>query len=209
MLPEKELLNQLGYITNMSDIHTIAGCDEVGRGSLAGPVVACCVVLKNTIPKNLLKEIKDSKELSAQKRLYLSEEIKKHAYFAISEVSTDVIDQINILQASLFAMKNAYESVTKYINPSVLIVDGNKGFENNIPTVALIKGDSKSTTVAAASIIAKTHRDYLMKQLSCHFPEYNWDKNCGYATKEHLDGIIKFGININHRKTFAPIKNLL
>ena len=185
----------------------IAGCDEVGRGCLAGPVVACCLCFKVDTPEDLLSHIKDSKKLSSKKREIISEQIKLYSHYKIAEVSVEIIDEINILQASLLAMKNAYEELSKEISPKFLIIDGNKSFKTDIPSFAIVKGDEKSLSIAGASILAKVYRDQLMKDLSVDYQDYDWENNAGYGTKKHLVGLANNGITIHHRKSFNPVKN--
>ncbi len=182
----------------------VAGVDEVGRGSLAGPVVAAAVIIDiNNIPDG----INDSKRLSKKKRLEISNEIIKYSIYSIAEASVEEIDQINILQASLLAMKRAIEGLSK--KPKTVLIDGNFKPKTNLPTHTIIKGDNKSLAIAASSIIAKVYRDNLMTDLSNKYPEYLWNKNAGYGTKEHLLAIKKCGITPIHRKSFKPIHNIL
>ena len=182
----------------------VAGVDEVGRGPLAGPVVAAAVIIDiNNIPN----EINDSKRLSKKKREEISNEIIKYSIYSIAEASVEEIDQINILQASLLAMKRAIEGLSK--KPKTVLVDGKFKPKTNLPTHTIVKGDSKSLAIAASSIIAKVYRDNLMTDLSKKYPEYLWNKNAGYGTKEHLLAIKKCGITPIHRKSFKPIHNIL
>lgn len=185
----------------------VAGTDEVGRGCLAGPVVACCLCFKENVPNELLSQIRDSKKLSPKKREILAEQIKQHAYYKIAEISVEIIDEINILQASLKAMEQAYIELSHEIKPKFLIIDGNKNIKIDIPSFTVIKGDDKSLSIAGASILAKVHRDQLMKELAVDSPHYDWENNAGYGTKKHLAGIQKQGITNHHRKSFAPVKN--
>ena len=182
----------------------VAGVDEVGRGPLAGPVVAAAVIIDiNNIPNG----INDSKRLSKKKREERSNEIIKYSIYSIAEASVEEIDQINILQASLLAMKRAIEGLSK--KPKTVLVDGKFKPKTNLPTHTIIEGDSKSLAIAASSIIAKVYRDNLMTDLSKKYPEYLWNKNAGYGTKEHLLAIKKCGITPIHRKSFKPIHNIL
>lgn len=151
----------------------VCGTDEVGRGCLAGPVVACCLSFKNNVPSELLNKIKDSKKLSSKKREELEKQIKEYSHYKISEVSVEIIDQINILQASLLAMKEAYKKLSEEISPNFLIIDGNKSLETDIPSYAIIKGDDKSLSIAGASILAKVYRDNLMSNLAKENPNYD------------------------------------
>ena len=182
----------------------LAGVDEVGRGSLIGPVYAAAVILNNSIDKKLLK---DSKALTKDKREELEKYIKKNSIWAIGQASTKEIEKINILHASLLAMKRAVLKLKK--KPSLVLIDGNKipNLENyNLKYV--IKGDQKISSISAASIIAKVSRDRFITTLSKKFKNYGWDTNSGYGTKKHLNAIKKFGITKYHRKTFSPICNM-
>ena len=182
----------------------VAGVDEVGRGPLAGPVVAAAVIINiNHVPDG----INDSKKLSKKNRLKISNEIKKHSIYSIAEASVEEIDKINILQASLLAMRRAIERLPT--KPMTVLVDGKFKPKTNFTTHSIKKGDTKSLSIAASSIIAKVFRDDLMKDFSKKYPEYLWEKNAGYGTKEHLLAIKKCGITPIHRKSFKPIYNIL
>ena len=179
----------------------IAGVDEVGRGSLIGPVYAAAVILDKSINKKLLK---DSKKLTKSNREILARYIKKNSIWAIGKASVKEIEKINILQASLLAMKRAIIKLRK--KPSLVLVDGNKVPKiKNYELNAIIKGDQKMPSISAASIIAKVARDKMITILGKKFKGYNWEKNCGYCTKEHLKAIKNLGITSHHRKTFSPI----
>ncbi|MDR0822473.1 MAG: ribonuclease HII [Endomicrobium sp.] len=182
------------------------GIDEAGRGPLAGPVTAAAVILPQTFYH---KDINDSKKLSPKKREELSEIIKKEALtYAIISIDNTIIDTINILQASLLAMKKAVLSLK--IKPKICLIDGNKkipDLEFNQETI--VGGDAKSASIAAASILAKVERDKIMIDFSKQFANYNFQKHKGYATKEHIAEIKKHGICVIHRKTFAPIPQIL
>ena len=179
----------------------VAGVDEVGRGSLIGPVYAAAVVLNKSINRRLLK---DSKILSKSKREVLSKYIKKNSIWAIGKASTKEIEKINILNASLLAMERAVKKLKK--KPVLVLVDGNKLPEmKNYKLKSIIKGDQKIASISAASIIAKVTRDKIITNLGKNFKDYNWDKNSGYGTREHLKTIKKLGITKHHRKTFSPI----
>ena len=176
-----------------------AGCDEVGRGCLAGPVVAAAVILPLDYKHNLLT---DSKKLSKTKRETIKIDILNDAIaYAISEISNDVVDKINVLQASLLGMHKALDQLN--LLPEFILVDGNKFIPyRNIPHQCIIKGDGKYLSIAAASILAKTHRDDLMEKLSNTHPEYGWERNVGYPTKQHRNAIAKYGITPYHRRSF-------
>lgn len=180
------------------DIKLIAGCDEAGRGPLAGPVVAASVVFPNDF---YFEGINDSKKLSHKEREELFPIILSNALSCSAAcISHGKIDEINILNASLLAMKTAVERLK--VEPDLILVDGNKVFEYDVPVFSIIKGDSKSFTIAAASIIAKVVRDRIMDRLNEHYPEYNWKKNKGYPTRKHLEAVRTFGETPLHRKTF-------
>jgi ribonuclease HII len=182
----------------------IAGVDEVGRGSLIGPVYASAVILNKSINKKLLK---DSKTITKAKRELLSIYIKKNSIWAIGKASVDEIDKINILQASLLAMKRAIKKLKK--KPSQVLIDGNKVPDlKNYNLKAVIKGDQKIASISAASIIAKVARDKFITTLAINNKGYGWEQNFGYGTKKHLKAIKKLGINKHHRKTFSPISKL-
>ena len=183
----------------------LAGVDEVGRGSLIGPVYAAAVILNKSINKKLLK---DSKILTKDKREVLDTYIKKNSIWAIGQASVEEIEKINILHASLLAMKRAILKLNK--RPSLVLIDGNKLPDlKNYKLKFVIKGDQKIPSISAASIVAKVSRDKFITKLSKQFNGYGWDTNSGYGTKEHLKAIKKLGITKYHRKTFLPISNLL
>ena len=176
-----------------------AGCDESGRGCLAGPVVAAAVILPKKFKNKILN---DSKVLSKKKRELLRPIIEEQAIsWAIGIVSSSEIDQINILNASLLAMHRAIKKLGS--KTELLIIDGNffKSYLD-IPHECIIKGDSKFMSIAAASILAKTYRDDIMRELDLNFPNYHWKSNKGYPTKKHRKAIAEFGVNKYHRKTF-------
>jgi ribonuclease HII len=176
-----------------------AGCDEVGRGCLAGPVVAAAVIL----PKNYQHELlNDSKQLTKEDRLALQADIVRDALaWAVAEVSNEEIDEINILNASFKAMHLALDQLTK--RPEFLLIDGNR-FKpyREVKFECVIKGDGKYLSIAAASVLAKNYRDELMSKLSEEFPGYGWHTNVGYPTIQHRDGIRELGITPYHRKSF-------
>ena len=183
----------------------VAGVDEVGRGSLIGPVYAAAVILNKSINKKLLK---DSKVISKDKRVLLSNYIKKNSIWAIGKASKNEIDKFNILQASLLAMKRAIKKLKK--KPSHVLIDGNKLPKlNNYKFKAVIKGDQKIASISAASIIAKVSRDNFIISLAKKNVGYNWDQNYGYGTKQHIKAIKKLGVNKHHRKTFSPVSKMI
>lgn len=179
----------------------IVGIDEVGRGPLAGPVMAAAVILSSEI-----EGLADSKKLSAKTRELLFEKIIKTSKVAIGSASVEEIDKINILQASLLAMQRAYNNLE--IIADLALVDGNKAPKlNAIEIQTIIGGDAKVPAISAASIIAKVTRDKIMCELGLEFPYYLWHKNAGYGTKAHLEAIEQYGITKHHRLSFAPIKD--
>ncbi|MGB2128116.1 MAG: ribonuclease HII [Flavicella sp.] len=182
-----------------SKVELEVGVDEAGRGCLSGPVVAAAVILPEGFSHPLLN---DSKKLTEKQRLLLKPIIEAQAVsYGVGIVSEKEIDDINILQASILAMHRAVDSLTTC--PQFIIVDGNKfNPYKDIPHATIVKGDAKFMSIAAASVLAKTHRDLLMDNLHEAFPCYNWKKNKGYPTKEHRAGILKHGVSIYHRKTF-------
>lgn len=182
-----------------------AGCDEAGRGCLAGPVCAAAVILPQGFSHPL---INDSKQLSEKKRDLLREVIEREALaWAVAVVEPQEIDKINILNASILAMHRALDALR--IRPEAIIVDGNR-FKpyQDIPHTTIVKGDGKYLSIAAASILAKTHRDEIMTRLHEEYPQYKWDHNKGYPTAEHYDAILKHGVTPQHRQSFTLYKPL-
>ncbi len=189
----------------------IAGVDEAGRGPLAGPVVAACVVIDSSfkIDSDDLMLIADSKKLSSKKREMLFPKIKESVLAVeISVINNDSIDKINVLRAALLAMKKAINKLD--IKPDIVLVDGNQKIRDfEIMQETIIDGDQKVWTIAAASIIAKVSRDYLMKEFANIYPAYGFEKHKGYGTKFHLEKLNELGPCPIHRKSFAPVKKLL
>ena len=186
---------ELKYKTNCIE----AGCDEAGRGCLAGPVFAAAVILPDDFSNEWLN---DSKQLSEKQRSRLRTVIEQEALaWAVASVDNHEIDQINILNASILAMHRALDQLT--VRPEHIIVDGNR-FKpySQIPHLCIVKGDGKYMSIAAASILAKTHRDEYMEKLHQQFPYYNWQKNKGYPTREHREGIARYGTTDFHRMSF-------
>lgn len=194
----EEKLQSKGYFT-------IAGVDEVGRGPIAGPVYAAAVILN---PYHIPEGLNDSKKLSARKRNLISEQIIKHADVSIASASEREIEEINILRASHLAMMRAIDGLKS--TPNHVLIDGNLlPHDLTIPATAVIKGDTRSVSIAAASIVAKISRDLIMCDLGQQFPGYGWDKNAGYPTLQHLKALQDLGVTPHHRRTFKPIYNIL
>lgn len=183
----------------------IAGVDEVGRGCLAGPVVAAAVILDHNRP---IKGLRDSKKLSAKKRDELAEEIKEKALaWSVAAMGPEVIDKINILQATLEAMKAAVEKLP--VEPDFVQVDGNKLPKWKWLSEAVVKGDDKVEWISAASIIAKTTRDAYMCKIAELYPQYGFEHHVGYGTAEHIKALKAYGPTPIHRKTFAPVREVI
>ena len=189
----------MSLLNSWSNQYIEAGCDEVGRGCLCGPVVAAAVIIDHQFNHNL---INDSKQLSFRTRIELDSYIKENVLdYSIAELSPEFIDEHNILNASIHAMHRALDQLKT--RPELILVDGNKFHPYNyIPHQCIIKGDTKFLSIAAASILAKNYRDLLMIELHEEFPEYGWNKNMGYATKQHREALKKFGPTKYHRKSF-------
>lgn len=185
----------------------IAGTDEAGRGPLVGPVVCACVVLPNDYNND---EINDSKKLTEKKREKLYDIIMKDALsVGVSIISAKEIDEINILEASRKGMIESYKEANKKIKIDVLLTDAMKIDTLDIPVEKIIKGDAKSISIAAASIIAKVTRDRLLLELDKKYPEYGFSSHKGYPTKKHLEAIEKYGIFDEYRKTYGPVKKII
>ena len=183
---------------------SIAGVDEAGRGPWAGPVVSAAVVLNK---KNIPSDLDDSKKVSEKRRQSLYSSIHDSHFVGVGISSIEEIDNLNILQASLLSMKRAIDKLN--VKPELVLIDGNfapKGIEN---FKTIINGDEKIKSISAASIIAKVYRDQLMIKLSERFHNYAWERNFGYGTKAHMEGLKKFGITSHHRKGFKPIHKML
>ena len=181
-----------------------AGVDEVGRGCLAGPVVSAAVILKEGIDLSLLK---DSKKITFKKRIEIAKHIKLNSIYAIGVASVEEILKINILQAALLSMKRVIDQLT--VKPELILIDGNFAPQGLKNFKTIINGDEKIKSISAASIIAKVYRDELMIKLSEKFQNYAWERNFGYGTKAHMEGLRKFGITSHHRKSFKPIHKML
>lgn len=189
----------------------VCGIDEVGRGPLAGPVVAACVLIpKESRSAAFLKDIKDSKKLSKPKRLVLSQLILQTFPATVAVIEIEDIDRLNILHASLKAMAQALLDLKVRQEIAHALIDGNR-LPHDLPcsASAIVKGDSKSISIAAASIIAKAHRDGIMEKLDREYPQYGWSKNSGYPTADHLAALENYGVTPHHRRSFGPVKALL
>jgi ribonuclease HII len=183
-----------------------AGCDEAGRGCLAGPVCAAAVILPPGFYHPLLN---DSKQMSKKHRDELRKTIEKEAIsWSVAFISSKEIDNLNILRASITAMHRALDGLT--IIPNFILVDGNKFHSyKNIPHQCVVKGDATFAAIAAASVLAKTHRDEYMYKLALKYPDYEWNKNVGYPTEKHRAAIIRYGVTLHHRKSFRLINEQL
>lgn len=192
-------------IENEIGANFIAGCDEAGRGPLCGPVVAAAVIFPNR-EIEIPVVIRDSKKMSAAQRAVAYDWITKNTIWATGQCTPAEIDELNILWASMRAMERAVAGLGQ--TPDTCLIDGNR-VPAGLRGRAIIKGDAKSLSIAAASIIAKETRDKIMRELALEFPQYGWDRNAGYPTTEHLLAIKKYGITKHHRRTFGPVKKCL
>ena len=184
---------------------SIAGVDEVGRGPLAGPVVAAAVVLD---PRDIPEGLNDSKKLTANRRRELDSQLRARSVFAIAEATVAEIDDLNILRASHLAMERAVAALRPA--PDYLLIDGNlipRGL--SLPSQAVVKGDARSASIAAASILAKNWRDQLMVDLAQQHPGYGWETNAGYPSKQHREALRNLGVTPHHRRSFKPVHNIL
>ena len=189
----------------------VCGIDEVGRGPLCGPVVAACVYIRpESYQESLWLNITDSKKITAKKREALFDFIRENTVYGISEVTPQEIDTLNIHHATLLAMKNAYCQIANKLPNNILaLVDGKFPPNLSCETQTVIKGDSLSLSIGAASVIAKVYRDRLMKKYHDEYPHYGWDTNSGYGTIAHMQGLAEFGLTPHHRLTFSPCTKLL
>jgi ribonuclease HII len=190
----------------------IAGMDEVGRGPLAGPVAAAAVVLDRTAPLEALsRQIDDSKRLTADRREALIPDIKAVSVNAVGWADREEIDRLNILGATMLAMRRAVDGLVQRIGklPDFALVDGNRDPGLACPARTVVKGDARSLSIAAASIIAKVARDAVMADLARRHPGYGWERNAGYGTREHLDALNRLGPTPEHRRSFAPVRAAL
>ena len=206
MVKKEEVNNLLEYEEKLykNGLNLIAGVDEVGRGPLIGPVVAAAVIL----PKNYkLEGLTDSKKLSEKKRDYYYDIINKEALaIGVGIIDEKVIDEVNIYEATKLAMKSAIDSLS--IKPEHVLIDA-MPLELEMPSTSIIKGDQKSISIAAASVIAKVTRDRMMYELDNKYPMYGFGSHKGYPTKKHIDAIKEYGLIDGYRKTYAPIKDMI
>ena len=186
----------------------VAGIDEAGRGPLAGPVVAAAVILdERALPDDLACRIDDSKAVAREERAELFALLPLYALIGVGEASVEEIDALNILQATLLAMRRAVERLP--VKPAVALVDGNRPPELPCAVRTVVAGDSLSLSIAAASIVAKVTRDRVMAELARAHPGYGWEHNAGYGTAEHHQGIVRLGVTAHHRRSFRPISEVL
>ena len=205
----KETKKRMGDLFNDAMLEEsadlIAGVDEAGRWPLAGPVVAAAVILD---PMRPIDGLRDSKKLTEASRERLAAEIKERALdWSVAHATVEEIDELNILQATMLAMKRAISGLT--VRPSLVLVDGNRVPRIDLPVNAIIQGDDKIAAISAASIIAKTTRDHWLVELDERYPEYGFAKHKGYGTKEHLEALAKYGPLPVHRKSFGPVKQAI
>jgi len=195
------LAKEIHLLGNIQPGRIEAGCDEAGRGPLAGPVFAAAVILPEDFSHPLLN---DSKQMSEHNRNLLREVIESQSIaWAVVAVSAEEIDRINILSASITGMQRAIVALREY--PEFLLIDGNrwKPFQG-LPYQTVVHGDATYACIAAASVLAKTHRDEYMRRIAQEYPQYGWDRNMGYPTQEHIDAIKKYGLTPYHRRSFHP-----
>ncbi|MDG4601539.1 MAG: ribonuclease HII [Defluviicoccus sp.] len=186
----------------------VAGIDEAGRGPLAGPVVAAAVIIDRArLSPRLLAQIDDSKRLSRARREAVFEALADVAHIGIGQADVDEIDRINILQASLLAMRRAVAQLR--VQPETALIDGNRAPELSCRSRCVVGGDRLSVSIAAASIVAKVTRDRLITELARLYPGYGWERNAGYGTREHLDALQILGITPEHRRSFRPVSDIL
>lgn len=199
-MPDFSFENEIGGL--------VCGIDEVGRGPLAGPVVTACVYVPDDVREfGFIQQIQDSKKLSKPKLLELYVLIKEHCTVGIGQCSPAEIDELNILWATMEAMKRAYLDMGREYDHA--LIDGNRiPPEMPCPATAVVKGDGRSVSIAAASIVAKVTRDQIMAELGREYPQYGWERNAAYPTKEHKVAIEAHGVTPHHRRSFGPVKRL-
>lgn len=184
--------------------HVVCGIDEVGRGPLAGPVLACAVILDIAVfDRDLAARINDSKKLSPERRAEFSAALRGCARFGLGTATVAEIDAINILQATHLAMRRAVAALNTTLDHA--LIDGNRGPKLDCAATCIVKGDQKSLSIAAASIIAKVERDKIMRELGKRHTGYGWERNAGYGTEAHLDAIKRLGVTPEHRRSFRPV----
>jgi ribonuclease HII len=207
-VPDLSRESALGLQPGLTGGRIICGIDEVGRGPLAGPVIACAVIIDPArLSEHLSSQIDDSKKLSAKRRDMLHDALRASVAYGIGEASVAEIDRINILQATFLAMRRAVENLP--LKPDYALVDGNRAPTLSCPTECLVGGDARSISIAAASIIAKVVRDKIMWELAQLHTGYGWERNAGYGTAAHLAAIATLGVTEHHRKSFRPISQSL
>jgi ribonuclease HII len=184
----------------------VCGVDEVGRGPLAGPVVACAVCLPVDMPRRITRRLKDSKQIDREEREEVAQILRETVSFGVGMADVEEIDRINILRASHLAMLRAYEGVPS--RPAYALVDGNQAPNLPCPITCIIGGDAISLSIAAASIIAKVERDKIMRELAVAHPAYGWETNVGYSTRDHLSALKEHGPTPYHRRSFRPVYEL-
>lgn len=195
-MPDLALESEIGGV--------VCGIDEVGRGPLAGPVVAAAVILDPArLPKALLERLDDSKKLSKRLREELAELVPATAIVGFGEASVEEIDRLNILQATFLAMRRAYDALGRECSHA--LVDGNRPPRLPCPVACVVGGDGISLSIAAASVVAKVRRDAMMAELALAHPEFGWERNAGYGTAEHLEALKRLGPTPHHRRSFAPV----
>ncbi|CAA7623307.1 ribonuclease HII, degrades RNA of DNA-RNA hybrids [Magnetospirillum sp. LM-5] len=194
-MPDLSLETALGGI--------VCGIDEVGRGPLAGPVVAAAVILPAAIPALLTAELDDSKKLKAAKREVLAALVLESSIVGIGLASVAEIDRLNILQATFLAMRRALDGLGRPVEAA--LVDGNRPPPLPCAVQCVVGGDSRSLSIAAASVVAKVHRDRIMAQLAIEYPDFGWDRNAGYGTRQHMEALARLGPTPHHRTSFAPV----
>jgi ribonuclease HII len=210
--PKQKKFKRPGWSIEKTVSGIVCGIDEVGRAPLAGPVVAACAYIPEEVRrKRIWSKVNDSKQLTREQREEIYDGLTSLSCYAIGQAGVEEINSLNIYYASLLAMQRAFEQMCNDfgICPEIALIDGNATPEITCKTQTVVKGDATSLSIAAASIIAKVWRDRLMSELHEEFPYYGWNTNCGYGTREHLEGIDQNGITPHHRSSFAPVRNYI
>lgn len=198
-------MSQTGLQAHASALHLVCGVDEAGRGPLAGPVCAAAVILN---PARTIPGLKDSKKLTAASRVRLALEIRRHALaWSVAWASVAEIDRLNILNASLLAMQRAVAALA--VRPNLVLIDGNRCPQLDVPVRAIVRGDALEPCICAASILAKTARDQVMRHLAKRYPQYGFERHAGYPTPEHLAALATYGPSPQHRLSFRPVSKAL